>query len=188
MAKVTYHTKQKSVFLSCTETLLLLAGELGTELLDAFLPAKYPEARLSCRLLGLDSFNRNNFHVAKHQLIRRGLVARRGRVCTITSRGATMLDALKAKFEDRRQSWDGKWRVIVFDIPEAQKKYREALRRELTVAGYRRFQDSVWVGKQPLPDDLFTFIEECNLGDYVHLLLVNTVDREDKFGAIFDRE
>ena len=41
--------------------------------------------------------------------------------------------------------WDGKWRVLVFDIKEKRKKTRDALRALLGSAGFVRLQDSVWL-------------------------------------------
>jgi len=41
--------------------------------------------------------------------------------------------------------WDGKWRVIIFDIPEMSRKDRNFLRRELKWIGFKELQKSVWV-------------------------------------------
>lgn len=41
--------------------------------------------------------------------------------------------------------WDGKWRVLVFDINERRRRIRDQLRRFLQGAGFVRIQDSVWV-------------------------------------------
>jgi len=41
--------------------------------------------------------------------------------------------------------WDGKWRVLVFDITERRRRVRDQLRRLLQGAGFVRIQDSVWV-------------------------------------------
>lgn len=41
--------------------------------------------------------------------------------------------------------WDGKWRVLVFDINERRRRVRDQLRRLLQGAGFMRIQDSVWV-------------------------------------------
>ena len=41
--------------------------------------------------------------------------------------------------------WDGKWRVLVFDINERRRRTRNQLRRLLEGAGFVRIQDSVWV-------------------------------------------
>lgn len=41
--------------------------------------------------------------------------------------------------------WDGKWRVLVFDINERRRRVRDQLRRLLGGAGFVRIQDSVWI-------------------------------------------
>ena len=49
--------------------------------------------------------------------------------------------------------WDGKWRVLIFDIPERYRLRRDELRILLRQAGFERLQDSVWV--HPFPCDEF---------------------------------
>jgi len=51
-------------------------------------------------------------------------------------------------------SWDKKWRLVVFDIPEKHKKAREALRRKLKDLNLVRLQDSVWVTPYPCDDEI----------------------------------
>lgn len=41
--------------------------------------------------------------------------------------------------------WDGRWRVLMFDIPEKKKFLREKIRHVLVSFGFYRLQDSVWV-------------------------------------------
>ncbi|MDP1689918.1 MAG: CRISPR-associated endonuclease Cas2 [bacterium] len=41
--------------------------------------------------------------------------------------------------------WDGKWRMIIFDIKEKQRKRRDELRLLLGGAGFIKLQQSVWV-------------------------------------------
>ncbi len=41
--------------------------------------------------------------------------------------------------------WDGKWRVVIFDIPEEHKKSRELLRNKLKEMGFEKLQNSVYV-------------------------------------------
>ncbi|OHB18003.1 MAG: hypothetical protein A2749_00215 [Parcubacteria group bacterium RIFCSPHIGHO2_01_FULL_45_26] len=41
--------------------------------------------------------------------------------------------------------WDGKWRLVMFDIKEPKKVKRDLLRRQLIILGFIRLQDSVWV-------------------------------------------
>ncbi len=34
---------------------------------------------------------------------------------------------------NRPEHWDGKWRLVIFDVPEEHKKARDALRRKLKI-------------------------------------------------------
>jgi len=45
----------------------------------------------------------------------------------------------------RPKKWDGKWRVVLFDIPHEKRSYREALRGKLKELHFFMFQKSVWV-------------------------------------------
>lgn len=42
------------------------------------------------------------------------------------------------------KTWDGFWRVVIFDIPESRRKERDNLRRRLIRMGFGRMQDSVY--------------------------------------------
>lgn len=53
--------------------------------------------------------------------------------------------------------WDGKWRVVIFDIREKRRSIRNRLRALLSGAGMVRLQDSVWVHPYPC-DELVTLL------------------------------
>lgn len=57
--------------------------------------------------------------------------------------------------------WDGKWRVLVFDINERRRRVRNQLRRLLDGAGFVRIQDSVWT--YPYPCDEFVSLVRAHL-------------------------
>lgn len=57
--------------------------------------------------------------------------------------------------------WDGKWRVLIFDITEQRRRTRNQLRRLLGGAGFVRIQDSVWV--YPYPCDEFVSLVRAHL-------------------------
>jgi len=60
---------------------------------------------------------------------------------------------------NRPERWDGKWRLVIFDVPEEHKKAREALRRKLKELNFARLQDSIWVTPFPCEDEI-RFIRE----------------------------
>ena len=57
--------------------------------------------------------------------------------------------------------WDGKWRVLMFDINERRRRVRNQLRRLLEGAGFVRLQDSVWV--YPYACDEFVSLVRAHL-------------------------
>lgn len=66
---------------------------------------------------------------------------------SLTEKGRKMagwlqIDALKIK---KPKKWDGKWRIVIFDISSLKKLYREAFRGKLKQLGFCQLQKSVWV-------------------------------------------
>ncbi len=76
------------------------------------------------------------------------------------------------------QHWDGMWRVVLFDIPERQRKAREALRTDLKQLGLRELQKSVFVHPYPCGDEVDFIIELYQLRPFVRQLVATTIDSE----------
>lgn len=56
--------------------------------------------------------------------------------------GWLQIDALKIK---KPKKWDKKWRIVIFDISQLKKFYREAFRGKLKELGFYPLQKSVWI-------------------------------------------
>lgn len=112
---------------------------------------------------------------ARERLERNGLVRVTGSGPTtrvaLTSRGMALIERIVANDYTIPEPvrWDGKWRVIVFDVREQRRRVRNALRRMLQGAGCIRLQDSVWV--HPYPCDDFVELVRANLKSGVGELL-----------------
>lgn len=99
---------------------------------------------------------RNGFLRQMHTLEAQGWLESREtsdgteRVYRLTRNG--MLRALGGLHpEDRwNRSWDGKWRMVVFDLPEDKRSLRNELRRELRAARFGGLQGSVWISPDPV--------------------------------------
>lgn len=77
-------------------------------------------------------------------------------------------------------SWDGMWRIVLLDLPEARKSEREALRYLLKKADFVCLKNSAWVS--PLPyEHLFTNIKK-DLGLTTEMIIIVTdqLDEETK--------
>ena len=84
---------------------------------------------------------------AANRLYKKGLLGLQNGHYFINNNGEKILDCWRRidfKLE-RPKKWDRKWRIIIFDIPERKKRIRDEIRKILTVAGFQRLQDSVWV-------------------------------------------
>ena len=46
---------------------------------------------------------------------------------------------------EKPKKWDGKWRIIIFDIPATSNTIRDIFRRKLKEFGFYRLQKSIWV-------------------------------------------
>lgn len=51
-----------------------------------------------------------------------------------------------------RRSWDGRWRLVLFDLPAAEGTQRNRLRNFLRSRGFGWLQNSVWVSPHPLAE------------------------------------
>ena len=63
----------------------------------------------------------------------------------LTPRGMEKILQITIKRTDKKKRRDGKWQMIIFDIPEKYRKTRNRLRRALKELGYQKLQQSVWV-------------------------------------------
>lgn len=63
----------------------------------------------------------------------------------LTREGRIAIIQELVKEEAGRRQWDGKWRGIIFDIPESRRKDRDFLRRELQWMNFIELQESIWV-------------------------------------------
>lgn len=76
------------------------------------------------------------------------------RFAQLTDRGHQAIeDILFEEYEIPEPAfWDGKWRIVMFDIPEKYRAKRDELRSFLKRIGFERLQQSVWVNPYPCDD------------------------------------
>ena len=104
----------------------------------------------------------------------------------LTKRGK--LKALTYHFQEikiKRGNWDGKWRIVVFDIPERIKRARDALRDKLKELGFYELQKSVFIFPFKCEDEIEFVIEFFNLRKYVRIGILESIDNELHLKKIF---
>lgn len=106
----------------------------------------------------------------------------RKRKVHLTQQGEERIDALYAGAYviPLPVRWDGKWRIVMFDVPEKRKKVRDILRMLLRSAGFVHFQHSAWI--QPYPCDELVTLLRSHLGSgkgEIRYLTASLVDESD---------
>src|SRR3990167_665435 len=80
----------------------------------------------------------------------------------ITQKGEQEFDKILNPLREAGQ-WDGRWRLVIFDIPESKRHIRDQLRRSLDKLGMGILKSSVWIS----PHNIKKEIEE--IGQRLHL-------------------
>ncbi len=92
----------------------------------------------------------------------------------ITEAGKDKLLLQKVYSQD--QKWDGKWRIVSFDIPEKRRNARDLLRHYLKNWGFKPWQKSLWVSKRNCAKELKVFISRTGIGKWVIVIESGKID------------
>ena len=77
------------------------------------------------------------------------------------------LDDLAIK---KPQSWDGRWRFVIFDFPKRYNKEREYFRNKLKRMGFYLLQKSVWLHPFPCDEEIVQISEYLKVERHVRLI------------------
>ncbi|MDP3875257.1 MAG: hypothetical protein Q8Q22_01940 [bacterium] len=88
--------------------------------------------------------------------------------------------------EKKKQTWDGKWQVVIFDVWENTRSKRNLLRNELKDFGFIQLQRSVWI----YPYECAEFIEllktDLSFGKNIRYMIVESLDHDEKLRKHFN--
>lgn len=85
--------------------------------------------------------------------------------------------AILAQLQSSDEKWDGKWRVVIFDIPEKRRTVRDLLRHNLKNWGFTPWQQSVWVTRRNCTNALRKYIKQIGIEDWVMVLETDNIGR-----------
>ena len=83
-------------------------------------------------------------------------------------------------------SWDGKWRVVVFDIPDKKRRARDALREKLQKMHFYPLQKSVWVHPYPCEKEIQFLCEFFEITPYVNIIVADNIYDDIKLRKYFN--
>ncbi len=87
---------------------------------------------------------------------------------------------------DTKKTWDGKWRMIIFDIPEHKKNGRNALRQKLSQLQFYPIQKSVFITPYNCEKEIEFICATFEVRKYVLLFIVSSFEGEEKIKHYFN--
>lgn len=138
----------------------------------------------------LFSHSRSSRDTAISKLIASGYLKRdlhRGmRVLRITDKGRRhLLERQEAASIAKPRRWDGRWRIVIFDIQEPHRSTRDSIRRGLQAAGFEKLQDSVWIHPYPCEDFVALLKADMRAGKDVLYIVAEEVENETSLRRTF---
>jgi len=89
-------------------------------------------------------------YMEQEKLVERHPTAELGRVVRLTATGRLAALGGRDPAERWARAWDGRWRLVLFDLPSKKRELRMRWWRHLRSAGFGFLQNSVWI----TPDSL----------------------------------
>lgn len=157
---------------------LLLAAPNTLQLLKRIDPARASKRHPSRRM-----------SQAVSRLVSRGLLVREHGSIQLTQLGrryAERLEKRKTLTIKIPRHWDGRWRIVIFDIWERRRDARNRLRAMLIKVGFKKVQNSVWAYPYDC-EELIAFLRtELRLGRGVLYLIAEGVEGDKSLRKSFN--
>lgn len=94
-------------------------------------------------------------------------------------------NSIKFKIPKR---WDGKWRLVIFDIPEKERAFRDILRSHLKELKFRKMQQSVFVSPHPFEQPILELAALYEAEAHVRVVTAEKIDNEAALKKKFFRK
>lgn len=86
--------------------------------------------------------------------------------------------SLEAVSIKKSKRWDGKWRMVIFDIPVHFNDARAALRYKMKELGFKQLQKSVWIIPYECEDEILFISEMFEVEKYVEIITAEKILHE----------
>jgi DNA-binding transcriptional regulator PaaX len=84
-----------------------------------------------------------------------------------------------------QRKWNGKWHIVMYDLPIRFKKARNAFRWKLKDLGFFQFQKSAWIYPYPCEGEVLFVADFFGVQKYIEILEVNKILDDTKIKEHF---
>lgn len=108
-------------------------------------------------------------------------------IVELTEKGKTrILRYAVGEFNIRKQDrWDGKWRIIIYDVSDKRKRSRDILRSTLQRMGFLKLQKSVYLFPFPCGEEIEFLRAYYGLDQEVTMLVTSKIENDDAYRKYF---
>ncbi len=174
---------------------ILLALQEGGKSFLREMPSSYAQFGLLKELAGVNpykkaSFKKETIRTNLYRLVKQGLIEKdpKQKAYCLTDDGKKFVANIENRYLILKKPWDGKLRLVIFDIPEKKKYWRESIRQELVLMQFQQLQKSVYIGKYPVPESLCKEIEDAGMGQFIFIFTIDKADRKKEILKLLETE
>ncbi|MBP9751474.1 MAG: hypothetical protein KBD19_01260 [Candidatus Moranbacteria bacterium] len=166
------------------KVLLVLAGGAALSLSNSSVQYYRTLRKLRREWMDIDqrNFSRSVRRLAQQKLLEERVMPDGSFKLVLTAEGkrqAKRLDLFGQSIRFRKpKRWDKRWRVVMFDIPEKSRTFRDILREHLREMRFYRLQQSVFVSPYPFEKPLQELVDLYGADPYVRIMTVGWIDNE----------
>jgi len=182
--KLNPHKKKRKIIIGENEKLILLAIGAGLLLVGTFV---FPSLPMALQPI-FKMRGQKGFMKLLKKLQNKGIIYLGGERVKLTPRGLKLQKELKLEqiILERPKEWDGLWRLVSYDIPDALKEKRDWFRQTLIRLGFRKVQESLWVFPFECKEEIAVIAKDCGVASYVIVMMTDNVPNEEEWESDFD--
>jgi len=155
--------------------------ELGEATSQSFFSPKYSFTKPTRMLFGFETgfenkkISKNTIRKNLERLIAQGIVCKKKKKFFLSKEGKKLFEYIGLRRKTLDKKWDKKYRLVIFDVPEKNRADRNWLRGELYLLQYKQLQESVFISKVSLTEDIIVEIQKRKMNKFVNYLLVDKI-------------
>ena len=171
---------------------ILLALMGGVALGFSSSPRQYyrtlKELHKSWKKINQQNFNRSIRRLSMAKLVEEKILADGSIKLILTSKGkkqARRISLLGNSINFKKpKKWDRKWRIVLFDIPEKDRVFRDILREHLKALKFYKLQKSAFISPYPFEKQIIELIEIYSARPYVRVITATNIDNQSAMKRI----
>lgn len=162
------------VALAWSKVILLGLLKFTDEVFYIFLSTKYKGVQWQPKRPPAAYYQARN-RLVNSKLIKKSANSSSGYAFTPQGRNRAIEILIQLRSKQNPQ-WDGRWRVVIFDVPEQRRHDRYFLRQQLRAMDFHLLHKSVWVSPYDPPPFFRQLLSTSKLLKNSRILLVESMD------------